>query len=517
MPKKPLILAILDGWGIGPANYGNAISQAKLPFYTSCLKKYAYTELEASSKYVGLPLGQSGNSEAGHMNIGAGRIVEQDAVVISRSINDGTFFRNPAFLQAARQAKKHSSDVHLIGLLTGNQSAHSDPDHLISLITFFKHQNVKNVYLHLFTDGRDSPKYYAQKLIKKYGGFFNKYARVATIMGRLYGMDRKKEWSRTELAYNAMIFGEGIKDDSAEDAILHAYAREESDEFIKPTIICDKDGKPRGIIKDNDSVVFFNLRSDRARQMCKPFVQKRFEDLNKGAFKRRKILQGVYLVAMTDFGPDLGEIVTAYPSRDVTDTLQMVLHNYRQMAIAENEKYAHVTYFFNGGYSDPVAGEKRIIVESPHLKMYDKEPQMSLQKTTSLVVEAVKKNLYDFIVMNVANADMVAHTGNLFATIKACEYVDVALGKISSAVLEKKGILIVTADHGNAEELVNKNTGWPDTEHSTSRVPFIVVKGGAKPKLRKKGILGDIAPTILDLLHENKPQLMTGKSLIIKK
>ncbi len=518
MSKKPLIvLCILDGWGIGAANYGNAITQAKLPFYQSFLKKYAHTELEASSKYVGLPLRQSGNSEAGHMNIGAGRIVEQDAVVISRSINDGTFFRNPAFLQAARHAKEHNTDVHLVGLLTGNQSAHSDPDHLISLITLFKHQNIKNVYLHLFTDGRDSPRFYAQKLIKKYSGFFSKYAQVATIMGRFYGMDRKKEWSRTELAYNAMIFGEGVKDDSSEDAILHAYARDESDEFIKPTIICDKNGKPRGVIKDNDAVVFFNLRSDRARQMCKPFVQKRFEDLNAGAFKRRKIMQGLYLVAMTDFGPDLGDIVTAYPSRDITDTLQMVLHNYRQMVIAENEKYAHVTYFLNGGYSDPVAGEKRIIVDSPDLKMYDKEPQMSVQKTSALVVDAIKNNQYDFIVMNIANPDMVAHTGNLFATIKACEFTDVALGAISQAVLNKKGILIVTADHGNAEELVNKNTGWPDTEHSTSRVPFIIVKNGSRPQLRKKGILGDIAPTILDLLRENKPKLMTGKSLIIKK
>ena len=517
MAKKQLtVLVILDGFGVAPAGESNAISRARMPFYQSLLKQYSHTTLQASGKYVGLPAGQSGNSEAGHMNIGAGRIVEQDAVVISKSINDGTFFRNPAFLGAVNHAKKYHSNVHLIGLLTGNQSAHADPDHLISLITLLKHHNIDNVFLHLFTDGRDSPRFFAQKLYQKHAGFFNKYAKISTMMGRFYGMDRKKEWSRTAKAYNAMVFGTGLIETDPREAIFQAYARNESDEFIQPTVIVSNAKKPVGLIKDGDSVIFFNLRSDRARQMCKPFVQENFEQANAGGFKRKKVLKNMFYVAMTDFGPDLGRMVTAYPSRDVIDALPVALKDYRQLAIAENEKYAHVTYFFNGGFADPIAGETRLIIASPNVREYDQKPEMSLALMTETVIKSIRARRYDFIVMNIANPDMIAHTGNLQATIKACEYVDQALKKLVKVVLDQQGIVIVTGDHGNAEGLIDHNNGWPDTEHSTSPVPFIIVRQGAKLALKSGGVLGDIAPTILDLLHQPKPKVMTGKSLIKK-
>ncbi len=515
--KQLMVLIIMDGWGVAPAGPGNAITLAHLPFYKSLVKKYSYTTLKAHSKYVGLPPGQDGNSEAGHMNIGAGRIVEQDSVVISRSINNGTFFRNPAFIQAVRHATEHKSDVHLIGLFTADQSAHSDPDHLISLITLFKHSNIKNVYLHLFTDGRDSPPKLAKKIFSAYGGFFSHYAKMATIMGRFYGMDRKKEWTRTEKAYNAILLGQGIKEHSAAEAIDHAYQRGESDEFIQPTIMIDDQDKPVGLLKDNDTVVFFNLRSDRARQLCKPFVQQNFETANKHSFKREKVLKNVFFVAMTDFGPDLGQVITAFPSRDLTETLPMVLKGYRQLAIAESEKYAHVTYFFNGGYADPVVNEDRVIVRSPDLKHYEVNPAMSLPLMTDKVFKAIEQKTHDFVVMNIANADMIAHTGSLSATVEAVEVVDKALARLIPAVLQRDGVAIVTGDHGNAEEVADRQTGLPDTEHSGNPVPFILVRSGAKVNLRKNGVLGDIGPTILEILQIQQPELMTGKSLLIKK
>jgi len=298
--------------------------------------------------------------------------------------------------------------------------------------------------------------------------------------------------------------------------VLHAYARGESDEFIKPTVIVDAEDKPIGLIKDNDSLIFFNLRSDRARQMCKPFVQDNFEADNTRSFKRRVKPKNMFMVALTDFGPDLGNLITAFPSRDLTDSLPIVLHEYRQLAIAENEKYAHVTYFFNGGYADPVANEKRVIVKSPDLLSYEQVPEMSLEVVTNVVLEGIKKQRYDFITMNVANPDMIAHTGNLQATIQACEYTDKALGQIIDATLERDGLVIVTADHGNAEEIINLKTGDVDTEHSANPVPFIIVRKGPKVKLRSGGKLGDIAPTILELLGVQKPKLMTGKTLIEK-
>lgn len=515
-PVAPFVLLILDGWGIGPADGSNPLHLARLPHFRSYQKKYGYAELEASSVNVGLPADQDGNSEAGHMNLGAGRIVEQDSVMISRAISDGTFFKNPAFLQAVKHVKKHNSAVHLMGLLSNGQSAHSHPDHLIALVTYFRYQKISKIFLHLFTDGRDSHRFAAIKLLRKYQNVLTSHCTIATISGRAYAMDRKKDWRNTKKAYDAMVLGKALRENSsAEDAIIRAYNRGETDEFIEPTVIT-KAGVPVGKISNNDAVVFFNLRSDRARQLSKPFVQNNFERVNKGAFKRQRLLKKLFFVAMTDFGPDLDSILTAYPSRDITDTLPVALNKFRQVYIAESEKYAHITYFFNGGYDSPVAGEDRILIPSPDTLSYLQCPKMSLGPITRRVVSVIQRRLYDFIAVNVSNADMLAHTGDIPASVKAVEYVDQCLGKIVSATLAKGGAVCITADHGNVEELINQKSGEVDTEHSKSRVPFIFISPHGKRALRKRGILADVAPTILAYLRVQKPQLMTGKSLFLK-
>ncbi len=511
--NKPLVLIILDGWGIGPQDHSNAIALARTPHMDSFMKRYAHTTLKASSVAVGLPQGQDGNSEAGHMNIGAGRIVEQDSIMISRAISNGTFFKNPAFLSAAHHARKHRSNVHLIGLLSNGQSAHSHPDHLLALITFFRYKKVNNLYLHLFTDGRDSQRYSAIKLLRKHQTLFSARSSIATIIGRAYAMDRKKDWSHTKLAYDAMVLGKGVRyASSAEEAVVRAYNRGETDEFILPTVITEK-GKPVARIRNTDSVVFFNLRSDRARQLSKPFVQSDFETSNRGSFKRGRIVRNLLFIAMTDFGPDL-DLLTAFPSTDIVNSLTAVLNKFRQLYIAESEKYAHITYFFNGGYDHPIAGEHRKLVPSPNVLSYKNKPRMALPAITRHVLSVLKKQRYDFIAMNVSNADMLAHTGNVRATVRAIEYTDECVGKIVAEALRHGGIACITGDHGNAEELINRETGEIDTEHSKNPVPCIIVKRGSKLKLRQ-GLLADIAPTILQLLHVKKPELMTGRSLII--
>lgn len=528
MPKEkkaninalPLILVILDGWGIAPSSRGNAVTLAKTPTMNGLLRKYPNTKLFAHGKYVGLPPLQDGNSEAGHINIGAGRIVEQDAVKISKSINDGTFFKNACFLQAVNHAKKHNSNLHLMGMLANNMSAHSDPDHLLALLSFAKLQGV-DPYLHLFTDGRDSPKYASLNLVSNLIKSFKNNECIATIMGRFYAMDRKKKWERTGKAYNALVNGLGKKAESAQEAITESYNRGESDEFIEPYIITTK-GKPTPRIADNDSVIFFNLRSDRARQLAKTFVQKDFCGKNKNCFVRKRMLKNLCFVAMTDFGPDLDHIYTAFPGADLKETLPMQLEDLKQLYIAENEKYAHVTYFFNGGYSEPVDGESRVVIPSPDVKSYDETPAMSTRELAKTVIKNLgvvkdKKWKYDITVLNIAAPDMIGHTGNLEAGIKCCEQVDKYLADIVKTYLQSGGTLLVTADHGNIEEMINLETGEIDTEHSTNQVPFILVSDKLKnTKLRDRGVLGDIAPTILDLLGKEKSKLMKGKSLIKK-
>ncbi len=516
--KPPFVLLILDGWGIAPKSPANAISQAKTPNFTQLWQKYPHTQLQASGKFVGLPSDQVGNSEAGHMNIGAGRLVDQDAVFISREINTGRFFKNPAFEAAYEHTKKNRSNLHIMGMLSNGQSAHSDPDHLLALLTWARLKKIKNVYLHLFTDGRDSPPHSALKAVEALLRVLrNKEIKgkrtgewIATIIGRFYAMDRKKDWRRTEAAYNAMVLAKGISIKSPQAAITQSYNRGETDEFIPPYVI-KRSGKPIAKIKDGDAIIFYNLRSDRARQLAKPFVQQNFNELNNGTFKRKKILKNIVFVAMTDFGPDLGQILTAYPSADLLGTLPMVLKSYQQLYIAEKEKYAHITYFINGGYADPVAGEDRIMIPSPNVVSYDQKPEMSVYKITSQVLKELPK--HQFIAINFANPDMVGHTGNIKACIKAIEHVDICLGKIKAAVLKNKGVLIVTADHGNADKMLDLETGEMYTEHTGNPVPFIVVEPKNTKRKLKRGKLADIAPTILKLMGIKKSKEMKGREL----
>jgi 2,3-bisphosphoglycerate-independent phosphoglycerate mutase len=394
-----------------------------------------------------------------------------------------------------------------MGLLSDNQSAHANPDHLLALLTFAKKLRLNKVVLHLFTDGRDSSRYEAIELMKKLHTVLDGI-RVGSIAGRFYAMDRGHNWERIEKVYNMLTVGEGLRAKSAEEAILHAYNRDETDEFIQPTIIMS-DGQEPAIIGFNDSIIFFNLRSDRARQLTKAFVQPDFS-----YFKRKVFLEDLVFVGMTDFGPDLN-ILSAFPSEDVKNTLPMVLKAYRQLYIAESEKFAHATYFFNGGYDHAVAGEDRIVIPSPQVRTYDLQPEMSTPQIVNYVVDDISREKHDFIMINLAAPDMVAHTGNLQASIKAAEAIDIALHRLEQVIQHHHGILVVSADHGNIEGLTNNQTKEVDTEHSTHPVPFILV-GTHLPKdaLRESGRLADIAPTILNLFGIEKPVEMTGQSLI---
>jgi len=514
----PLILIILDGWGIGEKNKGNAIYLSKVSYLDGLMEKYPATKLFAHGKYVGLPHNQVGNSEAGHMNIGAGRLVEQEAVVISKSIENGTFFKNSAFHGAIRHIHKMNSKLHLMGMLSNGQSPHSDPGHLLALIKLLKDNGVDKAYLHLYTDGRDSPKYASLKLIQELEKNNPEGFSVATIMGRFYAMDRKKKWSRTEKAFNALTQGKGKKSVSAMEAITESYNIGESDEFIEPYIIENENTK-NSRIEDGDSIIFFNLRSDRSRQLTKAFVQTDFNVMNPGSFKRNKKLEHLYFVAMTDFGPDLEEILTAYPGVDIQDTLPMQLKNLKQLYLAETEKYAHVTYFFNGGYSGTVAQESQFMIPSPDVKSYDLTPGMSSLELTDYVLKNIdvksKKSKYDFVLLNFAAPDMIGHTGNVNAGIETCKVIEKCLKKIVDAYLKIDGTVVITADHGNIEEMINIKTDEVYTEHTTNQVPFVVVNKNISTTTKlKSGSLCDIAPTILKLLNINQSERMTGKSLL---
>jgi len=508
----PLVLVVFDGWGIAPVGPGNAIGLARTPVVSGLTADYPSTAIAASGSAVGLPPTQEGNSEAGHMNIGAGRVVEQDSIRISKSINNGSFFKNAAFSAALHHVAKYRSQLHLMGLLTLEQSGHADPDHLLALLTMARMKRVERVVLHLFTDGRDSPPHAAVGILRKLQSQLRPNECIGTVTGRYYAMDRKKNWPAIRRAYNAMVTGSGRKAVSAEQAILEAYDRGETDEFIQPTVIGRASAHR---IRQHDAVVYFNLRSDRARELTKVFVQKDFTVRNPNSFRPTRRPKNLLFVAMTDFGPDLGEVYTAYPSVDLYNTLPVVLRKYRQLYVAESEKYAHVTFFFNGGYDKPVAGEDRILVPSPDVQSYDATPGMSARQLTDIVVDDLRAGRHDVITVNFANTDMVGHTGNLKAAIKAVEAVDACVGRIRDAVAEREGTLVVTADHGNVEEMLSSDGKSVDTEHTTNPVPLII----ASPlrhnfSLAPGGQLGDVAPTILDLLGLSKPVAMTGRSLI---
>jgi len=516
IPNAPVVLAILDGWGIGPPGAGNAIRLAKTPRMHSLQRRFPHTKVLAHGRYVGLLPDQEGNSEAGHINIGAGRVVRQDILYVSESIRDGTFFKNLAFVQAVKHARKNHSTVHIMGLLSNGNSAHASPDHLYALLKMMHDEGMPDVRLHLFTDGRDSSPHAAPRLLQRLQENMFEGQRIASIMGRFYGMDRNKWWTRTEQAYNAIVLGEGLAAPDANAAILSGYNRGETDEFLLPTVIVDGNDKPCGKINDEDAIIFFNLRSDRARQLAKTFVQKNFNDKNDNAFKRKRVVKNLVFAAMTDFGPDLDNMLTAFPSRDVENALTNVLgqRGLRQFYVAESEKYAHVTYFFNGGYAEILHNEDRMRVPSQFVPNHYLRPEMRAKEITNEVIRRVKNGSHDFLVLNYANADMVAHSGNVEATTKAVEIVDAHIGELAKAILENKGTLVIVGDHGNAENMLNKKTGEMVTEHSSNPVPFMLINDSLRKAKLGSGMLADVAPTILDIMNIPKPTEMTGFTLI---
>lgn len=513
--KIPTVLVILDGYGIAPPSKGNAITLAKKPVIDRLFESYPSTTLCATGKCVGLDDNKMSGSEAGHMNIGAGRIVAQDSKYISNSIKDRSFFLNPAMIGAIEHAKKSGGNLHVMGLMGNSDSPHSNPEHFRAILRLAKQNEIHEAYCHLFTDGRDSYpksaldhlKYFRQIMAEEGIG------KIATLSGRFYAMDRAKNWKRLTKSYDAIVFARGEKTDSAEKAVENAYKNNLTDEYLLPTVILENNN-PVAQIKENDSVIFFNLRSDRARQFSKLFIacdKKCVIDDNMPIIDK---IQNLYFVVMTDFGPGLDEHV-AFPECQIVATLPMALGHIKQLYIAESEKFAHITYFFNGGYADPVDNEDRIMIKSPVVDSYVKIPEMSAELITETVLENIKNNKYDFIAINYANADMVGHTGDLPATIKAVEILDKQVGILVKEVLEKNGNLIITADHGNADDMIDFESDQPNTFHTKNPVPFLLISDKFKDKkLRDGGILGNIAPTILDILDIKKPALMKENSLL---
>ncbi|MFZ5365633.1 MAG: 2,3-bisphosphoglycerate-independent phosphoglycerate mutase [Patescibacteria group bacterium] len=507
-PKSnlPLILIILDGWGLAPKNPGNAIELAQKPNFDFIHAQYAHTEVHAHGHFVGLPDAQVGNSEAGHMNIGAGRVVKQDSVIISRAIRNGTFDKNPAFINLIRHVDKYNSDVHLMGLVSLADSPHMSLEHLLTL-TRLTCKRCQRVYLHLFTDGRDSPQFAAADILRRVQKKLPKHVRIASLVGRFYAMDRNKKWQRTKTAYDLLTLGKGGRYENFDQAVLHSYNMGLTDEFFEPSLLVAKGEKP-ALIKENDGVIFFNLRSDRARQLTKCFVQKEFNKLNKGAFIRKKVFKNLAFVTLTDFGPDLNSILTAFPSETCKYSMPKIFKNIRQVYLAETEKYAHMTYFINGGSDAPVNGEDRVRIPSPNVKSYDLKPEMSAYKLTDTILDLFLKKKYDYYAVNFANPDMVGHTGNLDACIKAIHAVDKCLGAIYKKFIKAGGTCVVTADHGNAEKMIDLKTGEKFTEHTTNKVPLIIANS-KQYNLRKNGKLGNILPTICSVLNTKIP----GKKL----
>ncbi len=510
----PMVLAILDGWGIAPKGPGNAVVAARTPFFDKARRRYPTTELQAHGRYVGLLPDQEGNSEAGHMNIGAGRLVRQEIVTVTEAIKDGTFFKNAAFKEPLRHVRERGATVHIVGLMSNGNSAHACPEHLFALLQLMEEEKVERVRLHLFTDGRDSAPFSATRFLHEVEKHLRPGQHIASIMGRFYAMDRNKLWQRTELAYNCIVNGEGLVAPSAHAAILTSYNRGESDEFMLPTVIVGEDHIPTGTVADGDAIIFFNLRSDRARQLTKTFVQDDFEQRNKNSFTRKRIVKNVLFTAMTEFGSDLSNVLTAFPSSEIVNGLTETLTLRKQLYIAESEKYAHVTYFFNGGYLGARYGEERVLVPSLALAHHDLQPKMRALAITKEVVRRIKGGVNDFICLNFANADMVGHTGNIKATVAAVECIDACLARIAKVVLAAGGCLVVTGDHGNAERKIHDATGEIVTEHSANPVPFLLVSEKLCHRRIGDGMLSDVAPTILDIMGVPKPQEMTGFSLL---
>lgn len=513
MSKKPTVLMILDGYGLNPKKEGNAVAIAKTPVMDKLMAECPYVEGQASGMAVGLPDGQMGNSEVGHLNMGAGRIVYQELTRITKEIEDGTFFENEELVKAMENVKKNNSALHLFGLLSDG-GVHSHNTHIYGAIEMAKRFGIENVYLHAFLDGRDTPPAsaadYMQQMVDKMAEIG--VGEVATISGRYYAMDRDNNWDREEKAYAAMTKGEGIEETDPVQAIKNSYAKEVTDEFMLPTVIM-KDGQPAATIKDGDSVVFCNFRPDRARQITRAFCADDFT-----GFDREKKLDLVF-VCFTEYDVTIPNKFIAFKKVEVTNTFGEFLaaNNMKQARIAETEKYAHVTFFFNGGVEEPNEGEDRILVDSPkYVPTYDKKPRMSAYTVCDEVCKAITSGEYDVIITNFANPDMVGHTGVLESAVKAIEVIDECVGEVVEFIKEVDGQLFICADHGNAEQLIDYETGEPFTAHTTNPVPFILVNADPAYKLREGGVLADIVPTLIELMGMEQPKEMTGKSLLVK-
>lgn len=517
MYKKPTnILIILDGWGVAPSSPGNAIELAHKPYFDSLVARYPYTELNATGLAVGLSENERSGSEAGHFNIGAGRIIKQDSQIINEDIESGRFIKNPRIRRTINHALTQKTDLHLIGLLSDSDSPHSDPKHLYALMQMAKEAGVENIYLHLFTDGRDAYEKGAMSFLEELNFKIKEIGvgRIASIGGRYYGMDRVKHWDRLQKAYDAMVLAEGERFHFAEEVIKSAYNKNVTDEFIVPAVLVDENEQPIATIKDNDAVIFFNLRGDRARQMTKLLTMDEMKDYK----DRKHKLKNIFMCTLTDFGKDL-PVQIAYSSQEVEGSLPEALAGLKQLYMAEEEKYPHVTYFINGGHREIVDGEDREKVASENVSSYDQKPEMSAEQVTNIIVSNIENSVYDFILVNYANADMVGHTGNLKATVQAVEFLDKCLERVVEKVVESGGVAVVTADHGNADEMIDPATGRVSTMHSKNPVPFIVVKNLMTKDnchLKQNGVLGNVAPTLLDLLNIPKPKKMVLESLMEK-
>ena len=503
--NRPTMLMILDGYGLNKETHGNAIAAAEKPNLDRIFAEYPSTSLKACGLAVGLPEGQMGNSEVGHLNIGAGRVVYQDLTMITKSIEDGSFFKNPAFLKAVDHVKKNGSTLHLLGLLSDG-GVHSHIDHLLALTDMAKRNGVEKLCVHCFLDGRDVPPRCAVKYIDTLTDHLDELGigTVGIVSGRYYAMDRDKRWERVEKAYDAMTTGEGLHAATAREAVTAAYERDENDEFVLPTVV---DGAIP--VSDGDAMIMFNFRPDRAREITRTFVDRDFD-----GFSRKKTVNDIFYVCMTQYDAEMPNVTLAFPPEHLRNTLGEYISDLglSQLRIAETEKYAHVTFFFNGGVEEPNEGEDRILVPSPKVATYDMKPEMSAFEVTDKVLEAIESDKYDVIILNFANADMVGHTGVMDAAVKAIETLDRCVPKIADAVLAKDGQILLTADHGNADVMLDNDDNIV-TAHSLNDVPLVHI-ANRPVQLSDGGRLCDIAPTMLKLMGLAIPAEMTGKPLV---
>lgn len=512
--KKPYAIIIMDGYGIAPASKGNAIALDGSKNIERLEKEYPHAQLGASGMSVGLPDGQMGNSEVGHLNIGAGRIVYQDLTKITKAIQDGDFFKNPALIRPMDEAKKNGKKLHLWGLLSDG-GVHSHITHLYALLEMAKQRGLENVYVHCFMDGRDTPPTSGVEYLKELQAEMDKlhYGVIASVSGRYYSMDRDNNWNREEKSYDMLTAGEGVHAENAIEALEKSYAENVTDEFVLPTNIC-KNGKPIALVEEGDSIISFNFRPDRARQIARMFTQEHFD-----GFERKTGFLHPVFTGFAVYDSSFENVGVAFPPDEIKNTLPQYLSSLgkKQLHIAETEKYAHVTFFFNAKLEEPVEGETRIVIPSPKVATYDLKPEMSAYEVTDKVLEELSTGEFDVMILNFANCDMVGHTGVIPAAVKAVHTVDECVQKVLDKILAMGGGALVTADHGNADKLLDADGVSPFTAHTTNPVPVILVSEELKNvKLRQDGVLADLAPTLLEMMNLPKPVEMTGKSLIVK-